>query len=95
MDRFHAKICLQWFKRFEDLKSMDFDCEVSKIESLLKSLANGELVVCIPYSDGLKNDIILPDKDVYVPHEIRTYHEDIGFNRCLGVMVATGRMKKA
>jgi hypothetical protein len=43
----------------------------------------------------LKNNIILPDKDVYVPHEIRTYHEDIGFNRCLGVMVATGRMRKA
>jgi len=95
MHRLHAKECLDWFKRFEPLKSLDFECPASKIENLLKEIAECHVVVCIPYCDELKNDIILPNKDMYIPHDIRTYYEDIGFNRCLGVMVATGRMKKA
>lgn len=96
MERFGAKLCLQWFdEQFNNHQSFDHDNEICRIRWLLKSIADGELVTCIPYSDSLKNEVFLPEKDMFVPQDIRTYHEDIGFNRCLGVMVATGRMAKA
>jgi hypothetical protein len=95
MERFKAKLCLKWFdEQFNNHECFDFDDEICCIRFLLKSISDGEIVTCIPYSDELKNEVFLPNKDMFVPHNIKTYHEDIGFNRCLGVMVATGRMKK-
>lgn len=96
MQRFQAKICRQWFdEQFNNHECFDYDDEVCHIRCLLKSIEDGELVTCVPFSDELLNEVYPQNENEHISHTTRTHYEDVGFNRACKVMISTGRMAKA
>ena len=96
MNSLHAKQCLLWFvEQFNNYPAWGDEDEINRIRALLMDLASGKIVTCVPFSDELMNNVFEHNRDLSIPHAVRTHYEDVGFNRACKVMVATGRMAKA
>ena len=96
MNKIQAIKCLLWFvEQFNNYETWREEDEINRIRSLLKDLAQGKIVVCVPFSDELLHETFPHNDDPHISHSTRCHYEDVGFNRACRVMVATGRMAKA
>ena len=96
MDNIQAKKCLYWYdEQFNNAESFDSDESIVAIRDLLRDLAQGRKVVCLPFSDGHLHEVFKHDEDLSIPHAVRAHYEDVGFNRACIAMLKTGLIRKS